>query len=420
MSDPMKFYTVEHDLPCRNPNCKSKGRPHPNCGCYGGGGPGDYLAKGGVVCDGPHKSDCEYFLDGGPVAIPHVSEAQPTNPSVTLGHAAVSHGLMGLLKNVGKPKMADPDAHHKTMDKLKEHLSMNDHDKANSILHGTPVAGSVGKEPLKHIVGHLAPAILSNDSHPESLRGAVDYMHSAIKGHSTLDSHVGKMLGHDKLDIGEDDGHSKALKEYLKEAQENPASMLEVAGSLGHYMPDHAAALGAMTSTAVQYLNSIKPASPQSGPLDEPMAPNKGEMATWDRQLMIAQHPTSLIQSVKQGTLLPQDITTVKTIYPALYSSMASKASESLIEAKAKDKEIPYKQRLSLSMLLGEPLDGTMTPMAMQAILHSAGPQQAQNQQKGSAPKKEKATAEDIKQMNRVDQLDQTTLQARQINRNKH
>lgn len=56
--------------PCLNPNCKSNGAPHPNCRCYGAA-----MAEGGEVSDfcstkGIHKNDCEYFAEGGDVALP--------------------------------------------------------------------------------------------------------------------------------------------------------------------------------------------------------------------------------------------------------------------------------------------------------------------------------------------------------------
>jgi hypothetical protein len=51
-------------LPCKNRACKSHGKPHPNCRCYG------EMAAGGDVepycsSDRAHKSDCEYFAEGG-------------------------------------------------------------------------------------------------------------------------------------------------------------------------------------------------------------------------------------------------------------------------------------------------------------------------------------------------------------------
>lgn len=52
--------------PCENPNCKSYGKPHPNCRCHGG------MAKGGLVehfcsTSRAHKKDCKYFASGGDV-----------------------------------------------------------------------------------------------------------------------------------------------------------------------------------------------------------------------------------------------------------------------------------------------------------------------------------------------------------------
>jgi hypothetical protein len=54
----------ENGLPCQNPNCKSHGRPHPNCRCYMG------MAEGGKAehyCSKPrkHGSECPYYAEGG-------------------------------------------------------------------------------------------------------------------------------------------------------------------------------------------------------------------------------------------------------------------------------------------------------------------------------------------------------------------
>lgn len=66
--------------PCLNPNCKSHGKPHPNCRCYG-------MASGGEVghfCDGPkaHHSDCEYYMaEGGEIDPSQVVVDEPIEPS---------------------------------------------------------------------------------------------------------------------------------------------------------------------------------------------------------------------------------------------------------------------------------------------------------------------------------------------------
>ncbi len=57
------YFAYDHGLPCRNPHCKSVGKPHPNCRCYG-----DH-AEGGdaAFCSDAreHNPDCEYFAEGG-------------------------------------------------------------------------------------------------------------------------------------------------------------------------------------------------------------------------------------------------------------------------------------------------------------------------------------------------------------------
>lgn len=400
----MKSYAVDHGLPCLNPNCKSGGRPHYGCLCYGGGGEGDFnrgrglLAHGGMVCD------C------------HLAHGGEAEPHATLGHASVHHGLLGLLKDVGNAKLAEPQKHHKTMDKVKSHLAMDDHEKASKVLHGHPLAGGAGKEAIEGMLPTMSQGLQGNDSDPEAMRGSMDYLHSAVKGHKTLESGIGGMLGKEKLGIEPEKGSADSLKSYLDEVRENPSKLLEVGGKLGHYLPNHGAHLGALAATATDYLNTLKPAEPQGGPMDEPMPPNKMAMANYTRQVDIAQKPTLVLQHVKDGTLIPQDLKTIQTIYPGLYKSITDKVGEALVEAKTKKKEIPYKQRMSLSLLLGQPLDFSQTPQAMQAIMQGnslPGSNQPQPQGKSGA------TEGALKQINKVDDLDKTTLEARQINRNK-
>jgi hypothetical protein len=406
------YYAYDNNLPCKNPNCKSHGRPHPNCQCYDAMG-GNY-AKGGEVqfcaTGMPHQKGCEYFAEGGPIV-----PMQPAHPSVGLGHAAVTHGLIGLLNNVGRAKMSDPDAHHKTMDKVKEHLSTNDHEKAAGVMHGHPMGGGVGKENLRKVMERLGPAMMHNEFDPEALRSSAEYLNSSIKGHDTLKNHMGKTLGYEKMDIEPDEKARESLKNKLEEFQKDPAKMLEVGGKLGHYLPDHAAALGALTATANNHLNSLKPQSSQMGSLDEPTPPGAGATAVWNRHLDIANNPLMVLQHVKEGTLLPGDVHTLNTLYPGLGKSMQDKAGEALVDARTKEKEIPYKQKQALSLLVGEPLDSTMSPAAAQAIIQSAQP--PMQPQSNKTNKQSKPTAAQLKQTDKVNSLYETPLEKNEMER---
>lgn len=75
-------------LPCLNPHCKSHGKPHPNCRCYGP----NALADGGMVgfCSEAreHSHECEYYAGGGIV---------PENdlPESSSGELVPEHDLPG-------------------------------------------------------------------------------------------------------------------------------------------------------------------------------------------------------------------------------------------------------------------------------------------------------------------------------------
>lgn len=72
------------NLPCKNPNCHSNGKPHPNCHCYP-----NLMAEGGEVghfctSNRPHASDCEYYAEGGPVVVP----TEPLDPIMAMATGA--------------------------------------------------------------------------------------------------------------------------------------------------------------------------------------------------------------------------------------------------------------------------------------------------------------------------------------------
>lgn len=67
-------------LPCLNPNCKSQGRPHPNCRCYANMAEGGEISKLRYCAHGkPHMEDCEYnkMAEGGNVMPTMYAEGTP-------------------------------------------------------------------------------------------------------------------------------------------------------------------------------------------------------------------------------------------------------------------------------------------------------------------------------------------------------
>jgi len=75
-------FAYKNHLPCLNSRCKSHGKPHYGCLCYGAGGEFGHLSSGGEVShfcstDRDHNPDCEYFSGGGIAAPGFIPDAAP-------------------------------------------------------------------------------------------------------------------------------------------------------------------------------------------------------------------------------------------------------------------------------------------------------------------------------------------------------
>lgn len=440
------FGAYRAGLPCKNPSCKSDGRPHPNCSCY---------AQGGAVhfCSGnrAHEKTCKFYKAGGavsdglgmPEATPPPPPLPPDDVPGSLGLSGAHHGLLGMLRDVGHPKMEKPEQHEKLLEDAKAHrnwraapagaapkktagtrlgdrLAERDHEGAADLMQGHPVFGRGGRDAMALVADRLSLPMQAHDTNPEALRAASDYLHSTIRGRDALKDRVKGFFDSKRKPAEPDEARRGALGEHLDELEKNPEVLLKVGGKLGHYLPEHGAMLAAHAATAKNYLESIKPKGQQMGPLDEPLPVSRGAEAAYHRQLDIAGDPLLVLDFAKDGTIQPQDLQTIGTIYPGLVKKLVAEATSELIETRSKGHEMTYRQKQGLSALLGEPLDFTQTPAAMQAVMNAAGPEQAKNQAK--AEKKvgnSKATKAELEQINRVDEMAETPLESRLINRNR-
>lgn len=184
-------------------------------------------------------------------------------------------------------------------------------------------------------------------------------------------------------------------------------------------LPMHAGVLAAKAATAQSYLQSIKPPSQQPRPLDRVSPPSPGAEANYERQMGIAENPRSIYGLLRDGRLKPADLITLRTLYPKLADSMQRHVGEALINAKTENKTIPYKQKLKTSLLLGEPLDSTMTQASMMACIVANGDAQTTTQGETPGGNKGQPSAPTQKAMAKVDRLYETPLESVDLNRKK-
>ncbi len=123
------------------------------------------------------------------------------------------------------------------------------------------------------------------------------------------------------------------------------------------------------------YLMSLKPQanSPKLAFDDEP---DQSEATkNYHKALDIANKPLGVLDEIKRGTIEPEHVAHLNQMYPELTSLMQSKITKDISKAQLDGKKPDYHVRQGLSMLVGAPLSGELTPAAIQAAQSVFAPQ---------------------------------------------
>lgn len=308
-------------LPCKNAACKSHGKPHPNCRCYGAD-----MAEGGEVrsfcgSDNPHKKECEYFRspNGGTLHDAEVSDAI----SSYLAHSGI-HGLLEM-------------RHHHPDHAMKKY--------DDSVKKGS-----------KKFHSHIEELFGGSAPEHQNLTDAKETIDEWISGGGAINDLHQEAY---KLNSPDEFAHGGDVKK-------KPHGV-----SHGHPIEQEYPAQNAMLSMAKgrasNYLSSLRPQpnQPKLAFDDEP--DNKQQKKSYERALGIAAHPLSILQKVKKGTIEPEHLAHFNALHPELGDALQKKLTEKITQMQMEGKRPNYKIRQGLSMLLGTPLSGEMSPMNIQA-----------------------------------------------------
>jgi hypothetical protein len=168
------------------------------------------------------------------------------------------------------------------------------------------------------------------------------------------------------------------LNTRLVAAQNNPQQFTQNAtnNQLGTYLPGHAQSMAQTIGNATNYLNALRPDTTKKAPLDSDRVPSSVQKASYNNALAIAQQPMTIMQKVKDGTVTPDDIKHVTSLYPAAWTSMQGALSSAMITHISKGgNTVPYKTRIGLSLALGQGMDSTLTGPAILAAQPQGGGQ---------------------------------------------
>lgn len=285
---------------------------------------------------------------------------------------------------------------------------------------GHPYIGAlIGERALGHLsesaMPVLAKAIMGTEVNPTAFRTAAQYAVNVAKGEKLVNNAIEGLFKPGMRVAMPEAKDINKLQERLDNLQQSPDEVLDSTGDLGHYMPDHPSAVGGLMARTIGYLSSIKPGEDDTSIIGQPRVPTAIERSDYTRALNLAEQPLGIVQHIKDGTIVPKDITTMNAVHPELMKSLQDKAMNALVTAKSKGNRISYEMQMGLSLFLGQPLESSTMPQnimanQMQTLpLHSPSAPAAGN---GKQNKGISKAASDT--MSKVSKTNQSAPQARE------
>lgn len=270
----------------------------------------------------------------------------------------------------------------------------------------------VGKEILGPAFGSIIQPLLEKGANTAAFQQAMSYGKSVLAGDALLTKSTADLFASGSKTLPAHLYPSKdvlsKLDDKAKKYAQNERAMFNVAGDLGKYLPDHAQAFSQTAMTAVNAINAQRPTNVKANPLDSDIPISQAQKSDFHRKLSIAEQPLLITQHIKDGTLVPQDVQTLKTLYPNYYDKISQQLISAMTDHISNGGTVPYRVRQSLSMFLGHSLDSTMTQQSIQAIQASFG-QKSMNAQAGPQGNTKKGTSK----LGKLSENMQTSEQAR-------
>jgi hypothetical protein len=272
----------------------------------------------------------------------------------------------------------------------------------------------LGKEVLGPVFSSVLKPLL--EKYPEidlgAFRQALAVARSIQKGQNNL-VNASKSLfeGSSKTfpeHIVPDSKQIEKLDERTKNT-EGPEALQDVSGKTGYYLPGHETAIAKTAGDATAYINAQRPQTSKQAPLDDIGKVSQVDKAKFQRTLAISQQPLMAMKYMREGTLMQQDVDTIKTLYPDYYAKMSEQIMQSLTDHLHKDGDVPYHSRQMLSLFLGHPMDSTLTP---QSIMAAQGVFMQQNQQKAAQAQAEAKPTKNTSKLSKVSDSYMTQNQA--------
>jgi hypothetical protein len=211
-----------------------------------------------------------------------------------------------------------------------------------------------------------------------------------------------------KVLIHDDDKHqatSKQLTEYANNPEKLIDDLSKHTAPVYQYAPNVAAGLQKSTARAVSFLSSKLPKPPQTGPLGPKLKPSQFQKNIFSNYMNTIENPLHSLDKMKEGTLVPQDIEALSSVYPKNFQQMQQSVYSSMIDYVDKHgtDNIPKQTKAMISLFLGQDMDASLTPQSIafnQAIFAQKSAQKDQQQAQQTARVSQKGLSSITKSQN--------------------
>jgi hypothetical protein len=158
--------------------------------------------------------------------------------------------------------------------------------------------------------------------------------------------------------------------QYIDELANNPEKLqqsLETnTAGLEDHIPQISMNANMQSVRAAQFLSAKIPHG-SNRVLSAKYHPSKSEMMKFHRYFNTVKKPMNVMRRIKTGMILPEEMETLKAVYPQLLSQMQGAVMEELADHMAEKKALPYQTKLGLSAFLEQPLVNSLDQKSIAA-----------------------------------------------------
>lgn len=169
---------------------------------------------------------------------------------------------------------------------------------------------------------------------------------------------------------------------------QEPSQAIDHHDAIADHYPEQNVLLNTAKGRVSNYLKNLRPQANQPKLAFDHEPDQRVQKKSYDKALDIAVQPLSVLDKIKKGTIEAEHVQHLKNLYPELDSAMQKKLTERITKDQMAGKKPPYHVRQGLSMLMGTPLSGEMTPQNIQAAQATFQMKSPQGQQSPTKNKK--------------------------------